>query len=132
MDEPVKIRHIWQAGSLLAAALLPVAIAAAQEPADPTRPPTAPLAGAAGRMEDGPVLQWVYLSPSRTEAMVSGKIVHVGERVGNAQVLKISESSVVLRSPSGLRTLSLYPGMEKRYGEGRQPSTSGDRSKQQR
>ena len=132
MDEPVSLRRARRAAWLAVLALLASAPAWAQDLTDPTRPPAAPAPGAAAVAADGPVLQWVYVSPSRVEAMISGRRVRIGDSVGNAKVQQITEASVVLRGPAGLRTLRLYPVMEKRYAEGQQPSASGDRSKQQR
>ena len=132
MDEPVNPRRSCLFLALLAAAALPATLAMAQELADPTRPASAPLSAGGMVVQSGPVLQWVYVSPSRTEAMISGRVVRVGERLGKAQVVKISESSVVLRNASGLQTLSLFPGIQKQFTAGQKPSASGDRSQNQR
>jgi MSHA biogenesis protein MshK len=39
--------------------------------------------------------------------------VNLGEKFGDARVVKISESEVVLRNGSNLQTLKLFPGLEK-------------------
>jgi MSHA biogenesis protein MshK len=95
---------------------------------DPTRPPAAlghagdggASASAAGR----PVLQSVLISPGRTMAMISGQMVKVGDRVGEARVIKISETEVVLRNGKELETLKLFPGVEKRRNPGRSRADS--------
>lgn len=132
MDVPVNPRWCWRRFCLIAAAWLSALPAMAQELADPTRPATAPLAAGAVSAQSGPVLQWVYVSPSRLEAMISDRVVHVGDRLGKAQVVKISESSVVLRSASGLQTLRLFQGMDKKSEAGEQQSVAGDHSRNQR
>lgn len=132
MDESVNPRLCWRLLCLIAAAWLPAVSVMAQELADPTRPATAPLAAGAVNAQSGPVLQWVYVSPSRLEAMISDRVVHVGDRIGKAQVVKISESRVVLRSASGLQTLRLFQGMDKKSEAGEQQSVAGDHSKKQR
>lgn len=132
MDESVNPRRSWLTLGLIAAACLPAALAGAQELADPTRPPSAPMTGELVQATSGPVLQWIYVSQARTEAMVSGKVVRVGERLGNARVVKISESNVVLRNASGLQTLHLFPVTEKHVADGQKQSAPGDHSKNQR
>ncbi|MEN3294214.1 MAG: biosis protein MshK, partial [Burkholderiales bacterium] len=98
-------------------------LAHAEDLADPTRPPAAlgqvgdgdASASAAGR----PVLQSVMISPGRTMAMISGRMVRVGDKVGEARVTKISETEVVLRNGKELETLKLFPGVEKRRNSSR-------------
>ncbi len=132
MDESVNPRRCWLRLCLIAAVCLPALSVTAQELADPTRPATAPLAAGVVSAQSGPVLQWVYVSPSRLEAMISDRVVHVGDRLGKAQVVKISESGVVLRSASGLQTLRLFQGMDKKSEAGEKQSFAGDHSKNQR
>jgi MSHA biogenesis protein MshK len=85
---------------------------------DPTRPPAvlgqAGDGGASSSEAGRPVLQSVLISPGRTMAMISGRMVRVGDRVGEARVIKISETEVVLRNGKELETLKLFPGVEKR------------------
>jgi predicted RecA/RadA family phage recombinase len=58
------------------------------------------------------------------EAIISGKVVHVGDRYDDVQVLKITEGEVVLRTTEGLQTLKLFPGIETRQMDGRLPAAS--------
>jgi MSHA biogenesis protein MshK len=90
--------------------------AAAQGLGDPTQPPLAPQRTASGfaAPDSGPALQSILISQFRIEAIISGKVVHAGDRVGNAHVVNISESEVVLRNENGLQTLKLFPGLVKR------------------
>jgi len=107
-------------------ACLPAAAALAQSLPDPTRPPQArdlamSASGAASRLG---VLQSVMIADGVREAIISGHVVHVGDRHEDAQVLKITEGEVVLRTAEGLQALKLYPGMETRYMDGRLPAAS--------
>ncbi len=107
-------------------AFLPAATALAQPLADPTRPPQAgdlamPAAGAASKLG---VLQSVMIADGVREAIISGRVVHVGNRYEDAQVLKIAEGEVVLRTADGLQTLKLYPGIETRHMDDRLPAAS--------
>lgn len=87
---------------------------------DPTRPP-ASLGLAAGPISpaSGPVLQSVLISPGRMLAIISGQTVRLGEKFGEARVVKITESEVLLRSGKDLQTLKLFPGIEKRLNSSR-------------
>lgn len=51
-------------------------------------------------------------------ATVNGRMVKVGDRVGEARVVRISETEVVLRNGGSVETLKLFPGMEKRRSAG--------------
>lgn len=96
----------------------------AAELPDPTRPPPELRAaqssaqggvnGASPAVDTGPVLQSVLISPTRKSAIIGGRTVGIGERYGNAQVVSIGEGEVVLKSGNKLRTLRLFPEVEKR------------------
>ncbi|NNM83119.1 MAG: hypothetical protein HKL98_11020, partial [Burkholderiales bacterium] len=47
-------------------------------------------------------------------AIIDGRTVKVGEKVGDAVVERIGEGQVVLKSGSSQKTLRLFPDMEKR------------------
>jgi len=98
--------------ALLAAVLLPAA-ATAQDLRDPTRPPDAPLAGSdsgAIATRAAPRLQSVLVSSNgRRVAVIDGRTVRVGDRVGEASVTGIGETSVALRRGKTIETIRLYP-----------------------
>lgn len=96
--------------------LLPFSSATADENfRDPTRPPAALYAGDGGTEADaGPVLQSVRVSQGRPVAVISGETVRVGSTYGEARVVKIRESEVVLKTGNSLQTLKLFPDVEKR------------------
>lgn len=91
-----------------------VASAHAQGLSDPTRPPNAP---AAGPGEDaapvGTQLQSVLISQGRRLAIINGNTVALGDTVGEAKVVKITETEVVLQKGNETEVLKLYPGIDK-------------------
>jgi len=86
----------------------------AQITTDPTRPATgfaieAPEGAAAGNQ-----LQSVMISPTRSAAIINGVTVRLGEKYGDAVLVKVAESEVVLKSGNEQQVLKLYPGVVKR------------------
>jgi len=106
--------------SLLAGALaLLCASATAQVTTDPTRPPAGFDSGmaagdAAGDGSDGVKLQSVLISPTHKAAIISGVMVKLGEKYGDAVLVRVAENEVVLRSGGMQQVLKLYPGVDKR------------------
>lgn len=114
---------------ILGAALLFVAssafgVVAQENLPDPTRPPSSFAVGGMGSpaASSGPVLQSVLISSGRRIAVINGQTVHVGDKVGEARVAKISEGEVVLNDGKSLQTLKLFPGAEKQRTGGREQS----------
>lgn len=99
-------------GFVLAILLAP-ALAGAEILTDPTRPPTS-IDGMAVSVPAGPVLQSVLVSPGRTIAIISGQTVKLGDKFGDATVVKITEGELVLRSSKRVQTLKLFSSIEKR------------------
>lgn len=90
------------------------AAAWAQITTDPTRPATgfaieAPEGAAAGSQ-----LQSVMISPTQSSAIINGVTVRLGEKYGDAVLVKVAESEVVLKSGNEQQVLKLYPGVVKR------------------
>ena len=78
--------------------------------ADPTRPPSVLSAvPGAEKSTQNRTVQSVLIAPGRSVAVVDGEMVRVGSRLGEAQVVKIDESGVVLRSGARTETLRLLP-----------------------
>ena len=103
-------RCVFLAGALLA--LAPGVFA--QALVDPTRPPdAAPVpASAASAGAARPQLQSVRISNrpgGRRLAVIDGRSVRAGDKVGGAVVVSIGEASVVLRRGKTLETLRLTP-----------------------
>lgn len=123
---------------IIAAAMLAQwGICAAETLVDPMRPPAElelPQAASAGGVVAGPVLQSVLISPGRKSALISGQMVQLGGSFGDARLIKITESEVVLRSGDTLQTLRLFPDVEKQViapdrarRTGKQPGGGGAR-----
>ncbi len=91
--------------------------------ADPTRPPPEFTKGNTvtevqpTNIGPGLVLQSVLISPKRQRALISGQTIPLGGRIGDAKLIKITETHVVLQSAQGLQTLELTPGISKRQPE---------------
>jgi len=95
---------VLAASSLLAGASL------AQPLADPTRPPTAGPAVELRQGEPAPTrLQSILISSGRSVAVIDGRAVRVGERVGNAILVSIAPSEVTLQRGAELQRLTLLP-----------------------
>ncbi len=91
--------------------------ALAENLSDPTRPPVALGFAQEANIPvstSGPVLQSVLISPGRMVAIINGQTVKLGEKFGDAYVVKITETEVVLRKDKDIQILKLFPGIEKR------------------
>ena len=100
----------------LGLALMPApSTAMAQAMTDPTRPAT----GFVAESPEGAVaavtqLQSVMISPTQSWAIISGVRVSLGEKYGDAVLVKVAESEVVLKSGNEQQVLKFYPGVVKR------------------
>jgi MSHA biogenesis protein MshK len=97
----------------LATLVLAAPAVLAQSLADPTRPPGA---GAMLQQDEAPAgrqLQSVLMSGGRKLAIIDGTLVPLGGMFGEARVVKISETEVVLKTGDETETLKLYPSAEK-------------------
>ena len=115
--------------ALMLLAALPLAAwpAAHAQPvlSDPTRPPNV-LPGAArdaSQSSEAPAsrLQSVLISPQRRLAVIDGRTVPLGGKVDDATLVQIAETHVTLKRGDELKTLELYPGVERkavRQGQG--------------
>ena len=83
---------------------------------DPTRPPDSmiglsitgvPLAPAEPR------LQSVMIGAGGRSAIIDGRQYKVGDKVGDARLVRISESEVVLINSGGRQTMRLFPSVKK-------------------
>lgn len=91
--------------------------AGAETLVDPTLPPAiAGMPDAAGNgLPAGPVLQSVMLGAGRRAALIGGRMVAVGEKFGEATLVRVTEQGAVLRNPDGsLQTLRMHPAVEKK------------------
>lgn len=93
--------------------------ASAQSLPDPTRPPAVPHVSAgpaAAPAEEAPlpVLQSVLIGKDRRMAIISGQRFEVGDQVGDARIVRITETEVLLRAGTRQTTLKLFPQVLKR------------------
>jgi MSHA biogenesis protein MshK len=128
MAEPLSkpIVTLMSQSGLLLCMCLAVSLAHSQTMMDPTRPPAEFDRGAAVA-NTGPVLQSVLIASGRSEAIISGQTVRLGEKFGDAQVIKITDTEVVLRNGKDLQTLRLFPSIEKRPTYSHAGTKSGGR-----
>jgi MSHA biogenesis protein MshK len=100
---------VFLASGLLAATVL------AQPLADPTRP-TAPGTAETAPREAAPLrLESVLISPGRSVAIIDGRAVQVGDRVGDATLIAVEPSQVTLQRGAARERLTLLPpAVEKR------------------
>ena len=115
MKPSLVTRHSSLAAAL---ALMLYSASVAAQANDPTRPPAGFDAGVAeGDAADsggGIMLQSVMISPTGRAAIINGVMVRQGEKYGDAVLVRVTESEVVLKSGSESQVLKLYPGVEKR------------------
>jgi len=96
---------------LLAAASAFAGAALAQPLADPMRPPA--QGGAAEVRQAGEVassrLQSILISAGRSVAVIDGRAVRLGERIGDATLVSIEPSEVTLERGAARERLTLLP-----------------------
>ena len=90
----------------------------AQPLRDPTRPPAdassamskpAAQSGSRNRM----ILQTVVISAERRKAVISGRVMSVGDTLFGFRLAAIREGEVVMKGSKGTRILRLYPAVNK-------------------
>ena len=106
--------------ALVAPAILASAAASAQAQspsplADPTRPPAGVFEPETpGEAAGGRVLQSVLIPRQGPPlAVIDGQQVRLGQRYGDARLVRLSEREAVLDGPQGIERLLLTPGVEK-------------------
>ena len=101
---------------LVAVLFLTTFAIAAQQLRDPTRPPADMLTGTGSgtgksRPGSGMVLQTVVISPDRQAAVISGRLMSIGDTISGFRLAEIHEGEVVMKGRSGTRMLQLFPGV---------------------
>lgn len=91
--------------------------------ADPTRPPaelTAPVADSVAGADGKPVaasggLQAVILRKgAKPMAVINGDVVSLGGKIGDARLVKISETEAELDGPNGKEVMRMMPTVDKK------------------
>ena len=112
-------RCFWVSAALCAGPVF------AQTLTDPTRPPAE--ISSSGVVQTVPQkdsgLQTIIISPTRRAAIINGRTVELGAKLGDARLVGISESVAVLERAQGRQVLALFPGVEINR---KQPSNSKD------
>lgn len=84
---------------------------------DPTRPPMLTIEPVTGGSESTPPpsgLQTIILGKGHKPiAVINGVTVALGDKVGDATLVKLNESEAVLQGPAGREVLRLLPGIGK-------------------
>lgn len=121
MANGMKKTSEWQVASskllqLVAAGFLLPVFAMAEELTDPTRPPvsiSAPVAQAGVEVaEKSASLQSILIGKNRRAAIIDGKTVELGSKVGAARLIEVNEAYVVLRTAQGRQVLTLFPDVK--------------------
>jgi hypothetical protein len=92
--------------------LLSSVLCYAEELTDPTRPPAAiviPATATAGSRSSG--LQSVIISKNRRAAIIDGETIELRGKHGDATLIEVTESGVVLQGAQGRQVLTLFPGV---------------------
>ncbi len=99
--------------AILLMCVVPVA-ALAQALPDPTRPPDSIFSPDDQQAPRNSGLQSIFISPTRRAAIINGQTVELNGMLGDAKLVEVNESYVVLRSAEGKQVLSMFEGVEKR------------------
>jgi len=86
--------------------------AGAQVLVDPTRPPNA-QPGEPEAAQSVTQLQSILIASNRRLAIINGTTVALGDMVGEAKVVRITETEVTLQKGDETEVLKLYPGVDK-------------------
>jgi len=86
---------------------------------DPTRPPRVDRIAAPATHSAEPllVLQSIIRSPNGNAAIISGRLVPVGGRIGTARLVRVTEDEAVIQVGGAEKRLALYPAARKRFGD---------------
>ena len=108
----------WREGFFRTLLILPIALfsiaATAEDLPDPTRLPASIAAPvAASGAEAAPAgLQSIIISKTRRAAIIDGETVELGGKHGDARLVAVNESNVVLKGAQERRVLSLFPDVK--------------------
>ena len=118
------------ASFIVAFAALSALQAGAQALVDPTRPPNAPTGESDAAAQGGTQLQSILIATNRRLAIINGATVALGGMVGEAKVVRITETEVTLQKGDETEVLKLYPGVDKQPIKRAATSARGNRAPQ--
>jgi len=107
--------HLTALLAVIAALGTPRALA--QGLSDPTRPPPEILGGSADGYEpeaSSSPAQVVVISRDRRQVTINGRTVNLGERYGNATVVRITDEEIVLQRSEATETIKLYSSVQRK------------------
>jgi MSHA biogenesis protein MshK len=81
---------------------------------DPTRPPVLVEGEATATPAPSGLQSIIHRKGGKSAAVINGRYVELGGKVGDATLTRINEDSVELRSASGRETMYLTPGIGKK------------------
>jgi MSHA biogenesis protein MshK len=119
------LKKLIGAASLLWLSLPAVAIEFLQDPTRPAVDLSVAKGGAASESEQPvakDVLQSVIISPQYRAAVISGVTVKLGGKVGEAKLIEVRDTCVVLEDAKGKRVIELYPGV--RFVKVKEPASA--------
>jgi len=97
--------------------------------ADPMRPPASvsePVSAGAPNVAAPNGLQTIIVGRGhKPMAVINGMMVGLGDKVGEATLVKLSESEAVLQGPAGREVLQLLPGVGKKTDAARPKKDQG-------
>jgi MSHA biogenesis protein MshK len=128
MKPSLVTRHSSLAAAL---ALMLYSASVAAQANDPTRPPEGLSSGAAGAdagdAGGGMMLQSVMISTAGRAAIINGVMVKLGQKYGDAVLVKVAENEVVLKGGAGTQVLKLHPAVDKRVAATAAPARGAPR-----
>jgi MSHA biogenesis protein MshK len=103
-------------------------LAGAQQLRDPTRPPNVLASDVEADVEvRSSQLQSVLISRGRKLAVINGQTVPLGGSIGDAKLVRITETAVVLQRGEETETLRMFEGTEKKSSARQAARAKGER-----
>ena len=109
------LRQLLRLTAISAVAIISLSAGSAQAEllTDPTQPPG--ITGGGTEAVTGPVLQSVMIGPNYHAAIISGQMVLLGKKYGEATLIHLSNQEAVLRNPDmTTQTLVIDYAIEKK------------------
>jgi len=105
---------------VLSCLLLAPGAGAVQELTDPTRPAAnldviESSSGSAGQVvqpDDTQGLRLIIIQKKKRAAIINGRTVELGGKIGDARLVEVNEGSVVLQGAQGRQVLTLFPNVK--------------------
>lgn len=109
MYKPSRKIILGLSGVVAVVATAVASTAIAETLSDPMQPPNASSFKRSGKTVQSYNLSSILISPDHRSAIINGKNVTVGDRIGNARVTHIQGNEVTITVAGKTRTLTLLP-----------------------